>query len=230
MSLSRTIKVLIALVVFCVATYFAALLVVWSGMGGSAYVAHLDLEQAELVTPDGVHPLVAKNIAHDDRDYSYTNPLQLIGGPEDLSIRFFPTAGSLQILYPREVWHLGERSISIGNRIDVEFPVGASFYQLNDDERLPFQVHVRDYNRHTPESLRSVYYRAEQPEPLTAYRIGYSGGSLYSDAVEMIEQHEDDVHRYHIAFLVADEPHAIDVAFRLRLETRWRGGGVPGMP
>ena len=153
----------------------------------------------------------------------------MIGGPEDVSIVFSPQGANLQILHRVRTIHRGKPSITIMNRVDVEFPEEVSFYQLNNLEKTPFQFHVVAYDKPLPSSPTSVYFRAERPDQLSGYRIGYSGGSLYPDAVEKIKETKRDLHRCHIEFLVDGQPYSIDVSFRFKLKTR-RVFGVPGMP
>jgi len=232
MAMSRVKKILIAIgvvVVIAIVSVVGLFMVLANSMSHEGYLAVLNLESAELVTPDQTYPLVAKEVAHSERDYRLENPLILIGGPKDLEIKFSPVYPALQILHPQYFVHRGQRTGSITNRNDVSFPEGVSWYQLNDQDRVPFQYHVNEHNRTSPDSPRSVYFTAERPEPLAGFRLQYSGGSLFSDAVEKIKETTDDVHRYHLYFLVGDQPHEINVAFRLQLQTR-RIFGVPGMP
>jgi hypothetical protein len=74
------------------------------------------------------------------------------GGPEDVSIVFAPQAPGLQILHRVESMHRGKSAISIENRVDISFPEEESYYQLNNLEKIPFQVHVMEYNKILPSS------------------------------------------------------------------------------
>lgn len=218
-----------AILVTCSVGLLVFYLILANSMTRTTYIAYLDTETAQLVAPTKTHPLNVKQIAHSERDYSLENPLVVIGGPKDVSIIFAPQAPGLQILHRVESMHRGKPSITITNRVDVSFPEDESYYQLNNLEKIPFQVHIVEYKKALPSSPRSVYFRSERPDALSGYRIGYSGGSLYPDAVEKIKETSNDLHKYHIYFLVGDQPYSIDVSFRFKLKTR-KIFGVPGVP
>ena len=232
MLINRRKKILVALAAILAAGsvgLFVFYLILANSMTRTTYIAYLNTETAQLVTPTRTHPLDVKEITHSEGDYSLRNPLVVIGGPEEVNIVFSPLGPTLQILHRVESMHRRKPSIIVKNRVDVSFPEDESYYQLNSLKKVPFRVHVMEYDKPLPSSPRSVYFSSERPGALSGYRIGYSGGSLYPDAVEKIRETGSDVHKYHIRFLVGDQPHSIDISFRIGLKAG-RIAGVPGVP
>lgn len=73
------------------------------------------------------------------------------------------------------------------------------------------------------------YFEFELPPPLSTYEMVISGGTLIPATVKKIEAGKDDVHTFHLPFLVDGEPFTIDVTFSVGIETR-RVGAVPATP
>lgn len=207
------------------------LVILANSMSRTTYVAVLDVEAALLVAPDQNYPLVRMEIQRQSGDTSMQNPLAVAGGPEEMQINF-RAAGPypyLQILGRELIVESDRQYYSSSNRLDISFLEEDSFYQLNSNERIPFPIRIDEIKNPVTGETHHVNFDFDLPTGLARHRIGYSGGSLYPDAVETVQESQDDLHRFQIGFLADDQPYRIELAFRLSLMERTIAG-VPGVP
>ena len=74
-----------------------------------------------------------------------------------------------------------------------------------------------------------IFFAVETPDNLKAMKLDMFGGGVWPGDAELISEHEDVRHRFHLAFTVDGAVRKLDVAFRLKVlkKSAWR---VPGMP
>jgi len=135
----------------------------------------------------------------------------------------------LQILGRELIVEPDRRYYSSNNRLDISFQEEDSFYQLNSAERIPFPIRINEIKNPETGDTDYVIFDLDLPTGLARHRIGYSGGSLYPDAVETVRESQQDLHRFQIGFLASDQSYRIELAFRLSLMERTIAG-VPGVP
>ncbi len=185
------------------------------------YEPVLDVSQAQLTTPRGTFELDVF------KPSSCWWPVGFEGTDEEsLSVMFSPFPPCDLLYVGRGEVHAGADGrfyatdvVATGVRIDV----ASSWYQRNNSGRYSLALGSEQ------KYPNAAIFDYTPPTVLEPFHLALIGGGLYSDVADRVQSHRRDRHRFHIAFTVDDEPHSIELEFRLQAEGHWTVG-VPGMP
>jgi hypothetical protein len=183
------------------------------------YTPELEVIEAEVVTPTGPFPIAPIRSGASNCWW----PVVFTTIHETFAVRFsaLPECEALEI--GRLVDHVNAQGAKYrtASSQGIQLQPNLSYYQRNDETPVPLIV-----GGGRPETS---LFDIEAPVALQDFKMNLIGGSLYPASIELIREHEDDRHRFHLAFTVDGEPHYFNVAFRLKLRVVY-GYGAPGVP
>lgn len=183
----------------------------------TSYTPELDVFEAEVVTPTGAFPLVP--IKSDTSNCWW--PVVFVSEQAPLEIRFSALAECEVLEIGRLVPSVSRTGVEIllVSADGIELQPNLSYYQKNDEQTVALVIG----------SPRSSLFPIETPVALQDSKMDMHGGSLSPTSRDLIREHQDDRHRFYLAFTVDGEAHHLEVTFRIEL-IEASGWGAPGVP
>lgn len=118
--------------------------------------------------------------------------------------------------------HPGSLSLAYnGDKKNIKFMEEQSFYQLNDESRLPFNAKVEHRPPPPKYSHHTFVVGYDRPEPIRVYRWGIGRKGLSENSVRYIRDKKRDIHRLYFAFNIDEESFEIDISFKVGVKTKF---------